>query len=418
MASWVPISQDSDFSIQNLPYGIFSFDGSDPRIGVAIGEYVLDMRALAQDQVFADLGFDTSTLKEARLNKYADLGKPVNRSVRERLQQLLKRDTEVASVLRDNPERRQKVLIPISDVQMHLPMEIGDYTDFFVGLHHAQNVRLSIESICPSYYSLPTGYHGRSSSVIVSDESFIKRPQGQFKVDQSVEFGPTRKLDFEAEFAAFIGRGNEMGTPVDVDEAEDHIFGFVLMNDWSARDIQMWEASLMGPLNGKNFATTVSPWVVPPEALEQFRVPAQKPLLPYLTQKRTNSVYDIPIRVSLQVGSERYRIAECNTKNVIFSFAQMIAHHTRGGCPLRTGDLIATGTLSGSTQGELGCLLELSRDGVSPHSLESESSPKRILARTYLEDGDTVEFRARVGGLDGEGAVGFGVCKGRVLSSI
>ncbi|KAK5194672.1 hypothetical protein LTR92_005916 [Exophiala xenobiotica] len=380
MASWVT-EETSNFSLQNLPYGVFSIKGSKPRIGVAIGDYVLDLTVLAEEGVFDDLDFDITTLKQSTLNEYAALAKSVHSGLRHRLQKLLEKDTRSGKVLRDNQGLRDKALVPLDSAKMHLPMIIGDYTDFFVGLHHAVT----------------------------------------FPVDGNVVSGPCRKLDHEVEFACFIGRGNAMGSPIGVDAAEDCIFGFVLMNDWSARDIQMYEATLMGPFNGKSFCTTVSPWVVPPEALEPFRVaPKAMPreLPDYLVEKNQRSVYDIPVRATLGANGQRYRIADCNTNNVIFSFAQMIAHHTRGGCPLRTGDLVATGTLSGPKRENAGCLLEQTLGGTDPYEMAAENSTESNVRRAYLEDNDTVEFTAQVTGPDGIGNVGFGVCSGKVLPAI
>ncbi|KAK5221801.1 hypothetical protein LTR72_006056 [Exophiala xenobiotica] len=425
MASWVT-EETSNFSLQNLPYGVFSTQGSKPRIGVAIGDYVLDLTVLAEEGVFDDLDFDITTLKQSTLNEYAALAKSVHSGLRHRLQKLLEKDTRSGKVLRDNQGLRDKALVPLDSVKMHLPMIIGDYTDFFVGLHHAVTCAglvkpgSTIEQLCPCFYNLPIAYNGRASSVVVSGTSF-HRPNGQFPVDGNVVSGPCRKLDHEVEFACFIGRGNAMGSPIDVDAAEDCIFGFVLMNDWSARDIQMYEATLMGPFNGKSFCTTVSPWVVPPEALEPFRVaPKAMPreLPDYLVEKNQRSVYDIPVRATLGANGQRYRIADCNTNNVIFSFAQMIAHHTRGGCPLRTGDLVATGTLSGPKRENAGCLLEQTLGGTDPYEMAAENSTESNVRRAYLEDNDTVEFTAQVTGPDGIGNVGFGVCSGKVLPAI
>ncbi|KAK5023548.1 hypothetical protein LTS07_006063 [Exophiala sideris] len=423
MASWIPVEAISDFSLQNLPYGIFSTANSDPRVGVAIGEYVLDLKVLATEGIFEVPGLEIQTLRQPTLNAYAALGKNVHSGVRQRLQKLLESDTQSAHVLRDNQRLREKALVPLNNVQMHLPMSIGDYTDFFVGLHHAVTCAGlvkpggTIETLCPCFYNLPVAYNGRASSVVVSDTP-LHRPNGQFPVDGKLVSGPCRKLDFEVEFACFVGRGNELGEPIDVNSAEDHIFGFVLMNDWSARDIQMYEATLMGPFNGKSFCTTVSPWIVPLEALEPFRVaPKETPreLPDYLMQKQEKSAYNIPIRATLGANNQRYRVADCNTNNVIFSFAQMIAHHTRGGCPLRAGDLIATGTLSGPNRENAGCLLEQTRGGTDPYEMIAEDSAAGNVRRAYLEDNDIITFTAQA--MSSRGNVGFGSCAGKILSA-
>ncbi|KAK3648895.1 hypothetical protein LTR56_003819 [Elasticomyces elasticus] len=421
MASWIDIPDESDFSLQNLPYGIFSTNDTQPRIGVAIGQYVVDLQVLAKKGAFDGLDFDVIVLQQFTLNAFAALGRQPQAAVRGRLQALLVKQTEFGNVFRDNHSLRNKALIPLSSVKLHLPMAIGSYTDFFVGLYHAEicagilKPGATIEQLCPSFYSLPVAYNGRASSVVVSDTPF-HRPHGQFPVDEKVLSGPSRKLDFEVEFACLIGEGNSMGEPIDVDSAEDHIFGFVLMNDWSARDIQMWEASLLGPLSGKSFCTTISPWVVPPEALEPFRVAPKKmprTLPEYLVERKELSAYDIPIRARLEAGGHSHKIAVCNTNNVIFSFAQMIAQHTRNGCPLQTGDLMGTGTLSGPERANAGCFLEQSRNGTEPYELLAERHGVASVHRAFLEDHDGVVFTAQT--LGSADKVGFGSCSGIVL---
>ncbi|KAK5686535.1 hypothetical protein LTS10_002655 [Elasticomyces elasticus] len=413
MASWIDIPDKSDFSLQNLPYGIFSTDDTQPRPGVAVGQYVLDLQALAKGGAFDELDFDVTVLQQSTLNAFAALGRQAQAAVRGRLQALLIKQTEFGNAFRDNYSLRNKALIPLGSVKLHLPMSIESYTDFFVGLHHADicagilKPGATIEQLCPSFYSLPVAYNGRASSVVVSDTPF-HRPHGQFPVDE--------KLDFEVEFACLIGEGNSMGEPIDVNSAEDHIFGFVLMNDWSARDIQMWEASLLGPLSGKSFCTTISPWVVSPEALEPFRVAPKKmprALPEYLVEKKELSAYDIPIRAMLEAGGHSHKIAVCNTNNVIFSFAQMIAQHTRNGCPLQTGDLMGTGTLSGPERANAGCFLEQSRNGTEPYELLAEKHGAGSVHRAFLEDNDGVVFTAQT--LGSADKVGFGSCSGIVL---
>ncbi|KAK5737159.1 hypothetical protein LTR17_006942 [Elasticomyces elasticus] len=405
MASWIDIPDESDFSLENLPYGIFSTDDTQPRPGVAVGQYVLDLQALAKEGAFDELDFDVTVLQQSTLNAFAALGRQAQAAVRGRLQALLIKQTEFGNG--ENYSLRNKALIPLSSVKLHLPMAIGSYTDFFVGLHHAEicagilKPGANIEQLCPSFYSLPVAYNGRASSVVVSDTPF-HRPHGQVPVGEKVLLGPSRKLDFEVEFACLIGEGNSMGEPIDVNSAEDHIFGFVLMNDWSARDIQMWEASLLGPLSGKSFCTTISPWVVPPEALEPFRVAPKK----------------MPIKgpasgLTVAAGGQSHKIAVCNTNNVIFSFAQMIAQHTRNGCPLETGDLMGTGTLSGPERANAGCFLEQSRNGTEPYELLAEKHGADSVHRAFLEDNDEVIFTAQT--LGSSDKVGFGSCSGIVL---
>ncbi|KAH8893598.1 fumarylacetoacetase [Thozetella sp. PMI_491] len=421
MLSWVPIGDDSDFSLQNLPYGVFSTRATEQRIGVAVGGHVLDLKLLARSHIFVSLGFDTSTLEEPTLNKYSGLGRKVHRKVRALLQDILRYDTSVGHVLRDNAVLREQALIPVQEVQMHLPMAIGDYTDFFTSPYHARNctdIFRPGQDLPPAFFRQPLGYGGRSSSIVVSGTP-IRRPRGQFVQNGEAVFGPCQKLDFEVEFAAFVGQGNADGTPIDVRDAEDHIFGFVLHNDWSARDIQKAEATPLGPLNGKNFCTTISPWIVTPEALELYRAKTIKPgnLLPYLDEQEKDSVHDIPIDVHLEVGSVRYEVAQCNTKYTCFSFAQMLAHHTAGGCPMRPGDLLATGTLSGPTRPSLGCFLESSWDGTRKCELTGTCSTDKPLSREWLQDGDVIHFTARRKCIDGPGYVGFGACSGQIILS-
>ncbi|KAL6253152.1 hypothetical protein RBB50_000873 [Rhinocladiella similis] len=274
MASWVPIDQHSDFSLQNLPFGVFSTQSLDQRIGIAVGNYVLDMKALAQNDVFDSLNFDTATLQTSRLNQYAALGRNIHRSVRTFLQNLLSAKTTHPALLRDNNGLRSTALVSMKDVKMHLPMAVGDYTDFFVVPYHAQNctdIFRPGQTLPDAFFEQPLGYHGRASSVVVSGTP-VQRPRGQF-VGQygKVTFEPSQKLDYEVEFAAFVIHGQPMGESIKINDAEDLIFGFVLLNDWSARDIQRREAAPLGPFNGKNFCTTISPWIVSPDALEPYR---------------------------------------------------------------------------------------------------------------------------------------------------
>ncbi|OQV02709.1 hypothetical protein CLAIMM_07856 [Cladophialophora immunda] len=303
--TWVEDDDQSGFSVQNLPYGIFSAPEKDRRIGVAIGRYILDLKVLAEKGAFAALDIDKTTLEERTLNRYAALGQGVHRKVRAFLQSVLRADTSLGHILRDDAALKKEALVPRQTAQMHLPFDIGDYTDFFTSPYHAENCTdiLRPGTRPPeSMYNMPLGYHGRSSSVVVSGTP-VRRPRGQFLVNGAPAFGPSQKLDFEVEFAAFIGEGNEHGTAIPVVEAEEHIFGVVLMNDWSARDIQSTEATPLGPFNGKNFCTTISPWVVPLDALEPLRtrpVPSHASLLPYLQEAREDTVYDIPVDVFLE----------------------------------------------------------------------------------------------------------------------
>eukprot|EP00192_Tetraselmis_astigmatica_P011379 CAMPEP_0117694766 /NCGR_PEP_ID=MMETSP0804-20121206/27675_1 /TAXON_ID=1074897 /ORGANISM="Tetraselmis astigmatica, Strain CCMP880" /LENGTH=351 /DNA_ID=CAMNT_0005508581 /DNA_START=389 /DNA_END=1444 /DNA_ORIENTATION=- len=344
------------------------------------------------------------------------LGRDCWREVRQTIQELLGED---CATIRDNLDLRSRVLIPMDQVEMGLPATIGDYTDFFVSKHHAANcgeIFRGNRDLSPNWYHMPVGYHGRSSSIVVSGKG-IRRPRGQYlDADGKATQGACRNLDFELEMACFVGPGNEMGTSIPVDLAEDHIFGLVLMNDWSARDIQRWEAVPLGPFNGKNFATTISPWIVTLDALEPFRCtppPRDSEPLPYLRQADPKS-YNIHLEVSITpVGSKIPAVvSRSNYQNLNWTLAQFIAHHSRGGCNLRTGDLMGTGTISGETEGSYGSMLELCWGGTRQVELPGSDG----CTRTFLEDGDTVIFE---GYCQGDGfRVGFGHCTGLVLPAL
>ncbi|KAL2022452.1 hypothetical protein VTK56DRAFT_5281 [Thermocarpiscus australiensis] len=429
-SSWVPdIDPRSDFSLANIPFGIVTNpDDPAPHAAVAIGSYVLDLKVLTANsdiaKVFPGIDGLTDVFSQPTLNAFARLGRAVHRQVREGIQDLLSANTRHPEVLRDDDVLRKKALIPQRSVRMHLPMEIGDYTDFYAGYHHAHAVgamfRGPANALQPNYLHLPVGYHGRASSVVVSGTP-VRRPVGQILLDPAVAAepkqpvtAPTRRLDFELELGCFVARPNGMGEPVSVREAEEHIFGYVLLNDWSARDIQTWEYVPLGPFNGKNFATTISPWVVLADALEPFRVKGIEngtPLQGYLKEAKEENVFDIQLEVDLTTAEgDTTTIARTSSKNLIWSFPQMLAHHTLGGCPMRTGDLLGSGTISGPGAGEKGSLLEMTEGGKRDVLLYGMD------ARTFLKDGDIVTLRGFCGT---EGArVGFGGCVGRVYSAV
>jgi fumarylacetoacetase len=415
LRSWVPVPPDSDFPIQNLPFGVFRRRADDvPLVGIAIGEHVLDLSVLGAAGLF-----DGPELRRVRsfrmrsLNAFLSLGPPAWSEARATISRLLRHDEPV---LRDNAPLRERALVPMKDVQMLLPAEIGDYTDFYSSREHATNVgsmfRGPDKALMPNWLHLPVAYHGRSSSIVVSGTD-LHRPHGQSKPESADAplFGPSRSLDFELEVGALVGPGNALGVPIPTSEALDHLFGMVLVNDWSARDIQAWEYVPLGPFLGKNFGTSISPWVVTMEALEPFRTdgPAQDPVpLPYL---RTSGpmAYDIHLEVHLQ--SERMdspvRLCRSNFKYLYWNVAQQVAHHTVNGCNLRTGDLLASGTVSGPTPDSFGSLLELTWRGTRPVALGNGEE------RRFLEDGDRVTFR---GWCQGDGyRIGFGEVTGRIL---
>ncbi|KUI69972.1 Fumarylacetoacetase [Cytospora mali] len=428
--TWVPgVEPDSDFSLANIPFGIATTPhDSNPHAVTAIGSHVLDLKVLlghpGAESIFACLKGHEHVISSTSLNAFAELGRDVHRQVRSSIQELLSVDTKQPEFLKENTSLREKALIPLKDVKMSLPMRIGDYTDFYAGYHHAFGVgsmwRGPANALQPNYTHLPVGYHGRASSIVVSGHP-IKRPVGQVIVDPSAELKqpvvkPSQKLDIELELGCFIARGNEMGTPIDVNQAEDHIFGYVLLNDWSARDIQNWEYVPLGPFNGKNFSTTISPWVIVPEALEPFKsrgidLEGRPALQDYLKEEKVDGFFDIKCEIDLTTPEgDTTTISKVSTKNLLWSFPQMLAHHTLGGCPMRSGDLIASGTISGTKPSEYGSLLEMSEGG------KKEVLLYGMDARKFLKDGDTITFRAS-GGESGN-RVGFGECAGRIYSVV
>jgi fumarylacetoacetase len=412
LRSWVPVSPDSHFPIQNLPYGVFRRAGAaEPHIGIAIGDSVLDLYVLADGGL---LGANIrDVLREPALNAFMALGPAAWREARTAISKLLRADEPA---LRDNAGLRERTLAPMRDVQMLLPAFIGDYTDFYSSREHATNVGIMLRgpdnALQPNWLHLPVAYHGRASSVVVSGTD-VRRPLGQTKADNAAAptFGPSRALDFELEIGCFVGPGNELGQPIPIAQAADHIFGMVLVNDWSARDIQKWEYVPLGPFLAKNFATTVSPWVVTLEALEPFRTagPKQDPApLPYL-QSTGDRAYDIRLEVTLQ-GERMERphvISQSNFKYLYWNILQQLTHHTVNGCNLRPGDLLASGTVSGPSPDSCGSLLELAWKGTKPIALPGGET------RVFLQDGDRVTL---TGWRQGDGyRVGFGACTGKIL---
>ena len=423
LPSWLEIDPKSHFSLHNLPFGIISTaNDSSPRTAIAIGDYALDLHSFAQRNGFSALSIiqpHQNVFSHSTLNAFAALGRPKHRVVREYLQSVLLRDGPFPKVLQENEELQKEVLIPIKSCQMHLPMSIGDYTDFYAGLNHAYNVGVLFRgpqnALQPNYKHLPVGYHGRASSVVVSGTP-IKRPNGQILATPAAEkkepiFSECRKLDIELELGCFVCTPSSMGDPVLIDSAATHLFGVVLLNDWSARDIQAWEYVPLGPFNSKNFGTTISPWVVLMDALEPFAsdgIPNDTQVLPYLDEKNRKSHYAIDLSVTLTTpAGNSSNIGKTTAKNLLFSFPQMLAHHTIGGCPFNVGDLLGSGTISGESKREKGCLLEQTDNGKSEISLEGGEK------RMFLEDSDTVTITGCCGTEDGA-FVGFGECTGRI----
>ncbi|HIH78967.1 MAG: fumarylacetoacetase [Candidatus Poseidoniia archaeon] len=415
LRSWIEVETNSHFPIQNLPFGICrSPAGGDLHVCSAIGEFVIDLAALDEVGAFDDTPVaGTEVFHEPTLNAFMALGREAWSATRQALSQLLRDDCDE---LRDNTELCGRALQPANEIELQLPVDVGDYTDFYSSREHATNVgtlfRGADNALLPNWLHLPVGYHGRSSSIVVSGAP-VRRPQGQTRPDdkQPPVFGTSNMVDFELEMGFFVGPGNVLGKPVPVGEAEEHIFGMVLVNDWSARDIQKWEYQPLGPFLAKNFATTVSPWVVTLDALEPFRCrgPEQEPRpLAYL--QCNDGAFDIALEVWLTPdGATATRICESNFRYLYWSMAQQLAHHTVGGCNLRTGDLLASGTISGQTNGSRGSLLELAWRGEEPLSLDSGEQ------RSSVQDGDTVTL---TGWCQGDGyRIGFGECSGQLLTA-
>lgn len=414
LKSFVPVNPESDFPVQNLPYGIFKTKKNNcPRAGTAIGEYLLDLNAASAKGLLKSLSGIENIFSNKSLNEFMSLGKDVWHSVRVDIQNLL---DEENPLLRDNEDLKKEILKPLTECEMCMPVEIGDYTDFYSSREHATNVGIMFRgkenALMPNWLHLPVAYHGRSSSIVLSGSDVI-RPKGQTKADDAEmpSFGPSRLLDFELEMGFFIGTGNKLGEPISVENAADHIFGMVLVNDWSARDIQKWEYVPLGPFLAKNFATSISPWVVTLEALEPFKTkrPEQIPEpLPYLKSK-VDRAYDINLKVSLKTEktNDPFIISRSNFKNLYWDISQQLAHHTVTGCNMRTGDLLASGTISGPDKNSYGSLLELTWRGTEPIKLPDGEE------RKFLQDGDTLIIS---GYCQGEGyRVGFGEVTGKIL---
>ena len=415
LKSWIDSANQPDchFPIQNLPFGIFSVGADSPCAGVAIGDQILDL-SVVEAVGFFDKEIDSRRVfNQPRLNDFLALGKPVWHAIRARLSELLRHDV---GTLRDNAALRSRALIPMAGAKMHLPVTIPGYTDFYSSKEHATNVgsmfRDPKNALLPNWLHMPIGYNGRASSVVVSGTP-IRRPIGQLKLpdQENPIFAPCRKLDFELETAFIIGTGNNLGEPISVSDAEDHIFGMVLMNDWSARDIQQWEYVPLGPFNAKTFGTSISPWIVTMEALEPFRLagPAEEPTpLPYLQQTGVNN-FDIDLEVALKPSNAKQAttISRTNFKYMYWSMAQQLAHHTVSGCNTQTGDLMGSGTISGTMPDSLGSLLELSLNGKKPVVIGDGTT------RTFIEDGDEIIM---TGWSQGDRfRIGFGDARGSIL---
>ena len=412
LKSWIEVDPSSDFPIQNLPFGIFKTQSSSPRIGVAIGDQVLDLAILNKLGFLDNLKIDNAIFTNQYLNDFIALGKQTTNAVRASISHLLNINTPD---LRDNKEARAKVLHFQNNVQMQMPVKVGDYTDFYSSIDHATNIGTMIRdpknALMPNWKHIPVGYHGRASSITISGTPF-HRPKGQSKpADAELPvYGPSKLLDFELETAFIIGKQTTLGSSVSTAKADEYIFGMVLFNDWSARDIQTWEYVPLGPFLAKNFVSTISPWVVTLEALEPFRVAGYKQdpkVLPYLEYNGDKNV-DINLDVFIQPEKgEETQVCHSNYKFMYWTMEQQLAHHTVNGCNINIGDMMASGTISGPTPDSYGSMMEITWRGTKPIQLKDNTE------RKFINDNDTVIIR---GYCQKDGVkIGFGDCKAKVL---
>lgn len=410
--TWLNIPEKSDFPIQNIPFGVFITKEDVITIGTRIGDYAIDMGALQQLGYFDGIELTDDMFMQDTLNDFISDGKKTWRLVRNRLAQIF---DENNPKLRDNAKHRDVVIFEMADVEMLLPVQIGDYTDFYSSKEHATNVgkmfRDPENALLPNWLHIPVGYHGRSSTIVPSGVP-VRRPNGQTMPADATEpvFGPSRLVDFELETAFITTDANVMGEPIPVDEAEDYIFGMVLFNDWSARDIQKWEYVPLGPFLAKNFASSISPWIVTMDALMPFKTesPEQSPTpLPYLQQKN-KTTFDINLQIGIAPeGAEETVVSRTNFKYMYWTMAQQLAHHTVNGCRVNSGDMMGSGTISGSTPDSFGSMLELTWGGKNPIKLNDGSE------RKFIQDGDTVTIK---GYCENESVrIGFGECSSKLL---
>lgn len=410
--TWLETSENTDFPIQNIPFGVFLTRDDVITIGSRIGDFAIDLGALHQLGYFEGIPLTDDIFLQDTLNDFISDGKKTWRLVRNRIADIFDANNEK---LRDNEEHRSRVLFTLDEIEMQMPVQVGDYTDFYSSKEHATNVgtmfRDPDNALLPNWLHIPVGYHGRSSSIIPSGIP-VHRPQGQTKPKDSDTpvFGPSKRVDFEVEMAFITTDANPLGEPIPIEEAEEYIFGMVLFNDWSARDIQVWEYVPLGPFLAKNFASSISPWIVTLDALEPFRIEGPKPeveLFPYL-QSTGKKSFDINLEVSLKPeNSEETPLAKTNFKHMYWNMSQQLAHHTVNGCPVNSGDMMASGTISGKTPDSYGSMLELSWKGEKPIKLKDGSE------RKFIEDHDTVIMR---GYCESKGRrIGFGEVSSQLL---
>ncbi|WGK66378.1 fumarylacetoacetase [Croceiramulus getboli] len=410
--TWLKTTKNTDFPIQNIPFGVFLTRDDVITIGTRIGDHAIDLGALHQLGYFDGIPLTDDIFLQDTLNDFIADGRKTWRLVRNRIAQIFE---EGNAKLRDNKKHRERVIFGLDEIEMQLPVQIGDYTDFYSSKEHATNVgsmfRDPDNALLPNWLHMPVAYHGRSSSIVPSGIP-VHRPQGQ-KLPNDAKtpiFGPSRRVDFELEMAFITTAANQLGEPIPVNEAEEHIFGLVLFNDWSARDIQKWEYVPLGPFLAKNFASSISPWIVTLDALEPFRVESPKPIKPQLEylQYKGKKSYDIHLEVSLQPeGMQESLLAKSNFKYMYWNMSQQLAHHTVNGCPVNAGDMMGSGTISGPTPDSYGSLLELSWAGKKPVKLKEGGD------RKFVEDNDTIIMRGYCE--KGDLRIGFGEVSTKLL---
>lgn len=411
--SWLKVDDTSDFPIQNIPFGVFLTRDDIITIGTRIGDYAIDLGALHQLGYFKGIPLTDDIFLQDTLNDFIADGRITWRLIRNRIADIF--DVTNGS-LRDNANHKDKVIFRMDEVEMQLPVDIGDYTDFYSSKEHATNVGIMFRgrenALMPNWLHVPVGYHGRSSSIVVSGTP-IRRPCGQTLPNGETQpiFGPSQRVDMELETAFITTAANHLGEPIPVDEAEEYIFGMVLFNDWSARDIQKWEYVPLGPFLGKNFASTISPWIVTMDALEPFRCKSPKQEikpLPYLQQKRVDNSYDIKLEAILETeNGDKNLLSTSNFKYMYWTMAQQLAHHTVNGCNVRAGDMMGSGTISGSTKDSYGSMLELTWAGKEPITLNDGTK------RVFFNDGDNVILHGYC--QNNKIRIGFGECAGKIL---
>lgn len=410
--SWLHVGKSSDFPIQNIPFGVFLTRDDIITIGTRIGDTAIDLGALHQLGYFDGIALTDDIFLQDSLNDFIADGRKTWRSVRNRIAAIFDSNNDT---LKNNTKHKERILFRLDEIEMQLPVQIGDYTDFYSSIEHATNVgsmfRDPDNALLPNWLHIPVGYHGRSSSIIPSGIS-VHRPQGQILPEGSDTpiFSPSKMVDFELEMAFITTDANDLGEPIPIEEAEEYIFGLVMLNDWSARDIQKWEYVPLGPFLAKNFASSISPWIVTLDALEPFRVLGPKPIkkqLPYLQYKGKKS-YDIQLEVALRPKSAKETVvSKTNFKYMYWNMSQQLAHHTINGCPINSGDMMGSGTISGPTEDSFGSMLELTWKGEKPITLKDGK------ARTFIEDYDTVIMR---GHCEKDGTrIGFGEISTQLL---